>query len=66
MESTPETSKHTSIFLRIDAIKDAKQPQTLMRFVGNHRQHMLQQFKSHTNHQRIRGMGKAKELFKQS
>jgi REP element-mobilizing transposase RayT len=134
METTPETSKHTSIFQRIDAIKDAKQPNSLMRFVGNHRQnmpkgiayslmdycdlvdctgrciredkaghiehshspilerlglntdqwltlttefekhfstacgseHMLQQFKSHTNHQRIRGMGKAKALFKQA
>ena len=132
MESTPETSKHTSIFQRIKALKDSKQPQSLMRFVGNHRkdmptgiaysvidycelvdctgkciredkvghidqsqnpilerlginadqwltlttefeqhfstavgsEHMLQQFKQHTNHQRIRGMGKAKALLK--
>ena len=27
-------------------------------------EHMLQQFKHHTKHQRIRGMGKAKALFK--
>jgi REP element-mobilizing transposase RayT len=132
MESTPETSSHTSIKLRIEAIKDSKQPYSLMHFVGNYRQnmpkgiaysmidycelmdctgrciredkaghidnshspilehlginfdlwltlstefeqhfstavgsaHMLQQFKSHTNHQRIRGMGKAKALLK--
>lgn len=132
MEQTPETSQHTSIFQRIEAIKDAKQPHSLMRFVGNHRkdmpkgiaysaidycelvdctgrcirkdkaghidninspilarlgintdqwltlttefeqhfstavgsEHMLQQFKSHTQHQRIRGMGKAKVLLK--
>jgi hypothetical protein len=132
METTPETSKHTSIFQRIEAIKDSKQPNSLMRFVGNHRsdmpkgiayslidycelvdctgrciredkaghidpaqspilerlginseqwltlttefekhfsnavgnEHMLQQFKQHTHHQRIRGMGKAKALFK--
>lgn len=130
MDSTPETSKHTSISQRIDAIKDSKQPNSLMRFVGNHRQNMpkgiayslidycelvdctgrciredkagyiehhqspilerlginsdqwltlttefeqhfsiavgteqmLEQFKQHTNHQRIRGMGKAKTL----
>lgn len=29
-------------------------------------EHMLQQFKQHTHHQRIRGMGKAKALFKVS
>ena len=130
MESSPETSKHTSIFQRIDAIKDGEQPDSLMRFVGNPRQnmpqglayslidycelvdctgrciredkaghiehnhspvlerlninsaqwltlttefeqhfstavgseHMLQQYKHHTKHQRIRGMGKAKAL----
>jgi REP element-mobilizing transposase RayT len=132
MEKTPETCQHTSIFQRIEAIKDAKQPYSLMRFVGNHRkdmpkgiaysaidyyelvdctgrcirkdkaghidssnspilerlginsdqwltlttefeqhfstavgsEHMLQQFKQHTHHQRIRGMGKAKALLK--
>jgi REP element-mobilizing transposase RayT len=132
MDATPETSKHTSIKQRIEAIKDRKQPTTLMRFVGNHHhnmpkgiayslidyyelvdctgrciredkaghiehhhspilerlginaeqwmtlttefeqhfctavgsEHMLQQFKSHTQHQRIRGMSKAKALFK--
>jgi REP element-mobilizing transposase RayT len=126
MNATPETSKHTSIFQRTEGIKDSKQPTTLMRFVGNHRQnmphsiayslidycelvdctgrciredkaghiehhhspilerlginsdqwltlttefeqhfstavgneHMLQQYKSHTNHQRIRGIDK--------
>jgi len=132
METTPETSQHTSIFQRIEAIKNAEQPHSLMRFVGNQRdnmpkgiayslidycelvdctgrciredkaghidhshspilerlginteqwltlttefeqhfstavgsEHMLQQFKSHTHHQRIRGMGKAKVLLK--
>ncbi|WJG07834.1 transposase [Aliiglaciecola sp. LCG003] len=132
MESTPETSKHTSVFQRIHALKEGKQPASLMCFVGNYRQnmpkgiafslidycvlvdstgrslrddkagyidhsqsdilqrlninteqwlalttefekhfatavgseHMLQQFKRHTKHQRIRGMGKAKILFK--
>jgi REP element-mobilizing transposase RayT len=130
LESTPETSKHTSISQRIDAIKDNKQPQTLLPFVGHYRkdqpkgiayslidycelvdctgrciredkaghidntqspilerlgintdqwltlttefeqhfatavgsEYMLQQFKHHTNHQRIRGMAKAKAL----
>ncbi|MFA3792378.1 transposase [Aliiglaciecola sp. SL4] len=130
MESTPETSRHTSIFKRIAAMKTGKQPKSLLRFVGNHRQntpkgitfslsdycelvdctgrierddklgfignrknkplerlginlqqwftlateferhfsiaagseHMLQKFKRSTNHQRIRGMGKAKLL----
>jgi hypothetical protein len=134
MESTPETSKHTSIKQRIEAVRESKQPNSLMRFVGNHRlnipkgiayslidycelvdctgrcirednaghiehhhspilarlglnteqwltlttefeqhfstavgtEHMLQQFKRHTNHQRIRGMGKAKALFKRA
>jgi REP element-mobilizing transposase RayT len=40
MNATPETSKHTSIFQRIEGIKDSKQPTTLMRFVGNHRQNL--------------------------
>lgn len=35
-----ETSKHTSIKQRIEAITDSKQPTTLMRFVGNHRHNM--------------------------
>jgi REP element-mobilizing transposase RayT len=132
MDTTPETSKHTSIKQRIEALQEATQPTNLMRFVGNHHanmpkgvayslvdycevvdctgrciredkagyienhhspilerlglnpeqwlslttefemhfstavgsEQMLQQFKSHTNHQRIRGMGKAKALFK--
>jgi hypothetical protein len=127
METTPETSKHTSIRNRIQALIKGEQPKNLMRFVSNHRQdmpkgiaysltdycelvdctgrciredkagyieqycspilarlgldseqwltlttefeqhfstavgsaHMLQQFKHHTNHQRIRGMAKA-------
>ena len=127
---TPETSKHTSIQHRIQALIKGKQPKKLMSFVGNHRQdmpkgiayslidycelvdctgrcirddkagyieqqhspilarigldsgqwltlttefekhfstavgseHMLQQFKHHTNHQRIRGMAKARAL----
>jgi REP element-mobilizing transposase RayT len=130
METTPETSKHTSIQHRIQALIKGEQPKNLMHFVGNHRQdmpkgmayslidycelvdctgrciredkaiykeqhhspilerlnldteqwltlttefeqhfstavgseHMLQQFKHHTNHQRIRGMAKARVL----
>ena len=132
MASTPETSKHTSIQQRIQAVIQGRQPTSLMRFIGNPRQdipkgiayslvdycelvdstgrcirqdkvgyieyhhspilerlgidkdqwftlttefeqhfstavgseHMLQQFKQHTQHTRIRGMGKAKALFK--
>jgi REP element-mobilizing transposase RayT len=130
MEVTLETSKHTSIQHRIQALIKGEQPKNLMRFVGNHRQdmpkgiayslidycelvdctgrciredkasyieqhhnpilerlnldteqwltlttefeqhfstavgseHMLQQFKQHTHHQRIRGMAKARAL----
>ncbi|MFT7413161.1 MAG: REP element-mobilizing transposase RayT [Paraglaciecola sp.] len=130
METTPETSKHTSIRNRIQALIKGEQPKNLMRFVGNPKQdmpkgiayslidycelvdctgrciredkaayieqhqspilarlgldseqwltlttefekhfstavgseHMLQQFKHHTNHQRIRGMAKARVL----
>jgi REP element-mobilizing transposase RayT len=130
MDSTPETSKHTSIQNRIHSLIKGKQPKKLMRFVGNHRQnmprgiaysiidycelvdctgrciredkaghiehhnnpilerlgldseqwitlttefekhfstavgseHMLQQFKHHTDHRRIRGMAKARAL----
>jgi REP element-mobilizing transposase RayT len=130
MEVTLETSKHTSIQHRIQALIKGEQPKNLMRFVGNHRQdmpkdiayslidycelvdctgrciredkagyierhqspilarlgldseqwltlttefekhfstavgteHMLQQFKHHTDHQRIRGMAKARAL----
>ena len=130
METTLETSKHTSIKRRIHALIKGEQPRKLMRFVDNHRQnmpkgiayslidycelvdctgrciqddkigyiehsrnpileriglnteqwlslttefeqhfstavgseHMLQQFKQHTNHQRIRGMAKARAL----
>ena len=130
METTPETSKYTSIQQRIHAFIKGEQPTTLMRFVGNHRQdmpkgiayslidycelldctgrcirddkagyiehhhhpilariglnseqwltlttefeqhfsaavgseYMLQQFKQHTDHQRIRGMAKARAL----
>jgi hypothetical protein len=130
METTPETSKHTSIKQRIHCLIKGEQPKNLIRFVGNHRQdmpkgiayslidycelvdctgrciredkagyieqhhspilerldldteqwlnlttefeqhfstavgseHMLQQFKHHTNHQRIRGMAKARFL----
>ena len=41
METTPETSKHTSIFQRSKAIKQKKcQPYQLLPFVGNHKQHM--------------------------
>ena len=132
MNSTLETSSHTSIQNRINALVKGEQPKKLMRFVGNHRQntpkgiaynlidycelidctgrcirenkaghieshhspilaklglntdqwltlttefeqhfstavgseHMLQQFKQHTDHQRIRGMTKAKVLLK--
>jgi len=127
MNTTPETSKHTSIQNRIHALIKGEQPKKPMRFVGNYRQdmpkgiayslidycelvdctgrcirddkagyieqhhspilsrlglnseqwltlttefekhfhtavgseHMLQQFKQHTDHQRIRGMAKA-------
>jgi hypothetical protein len=130
METTPETSKHTSIQHRIQALIKGEQLKNLMPFVSNHRQdmpksiaysltdycelvdctgrciredkagyieqhhspilaclgldseqwltlttefeqhfstavgseHMLQQFKHHTNHQRIRGMAKARAL----
>lgn len=134
IESSPETSKHTSIKRRIESIRANKQANSLMRFVGNyspniskgiayslidycelidctvrcihenkaghidHKQspllqrlgfnseqwlilstefeqhfstavgseHMLQQYKQHTNHLRIRGMNKAKKLFKRT
>jgi REP element-mobilizing transposase RayT len=38
MDTTPETSKHTSIQNRIQALIKGEQPKNLMRFVGNHRQ----------------------------
>jgi hypothetical protein len=40
MNTTPETSKHTSIQQLIHAFIKGKQPRNLMRFVGNHRQNM--------------------------
>jgi hypothetical protein len=40
METTPETSKHTSIRNRIQALIQGEQPKNLMRFVGNPRQDM--------------------------
>jgi hypothetical protein len=40
MAKTPETSKHTSIQNRIQALIKGEQPKNLMRFVGNHRQDM--------------------------
>jgi REP element-mobilizing transposase RayT len=41
MAKTPETTKHTSIKKRIHADKQGwQQPQSLMPFVGNHRQNM--------------------------
>ncbi len=40
MEVTLETSKHTSIQHRIQALIKGEQPKNLMRFVGNHRQDM--------------------------
>ncbi|WP_158970201.1 transposase [Paraglaciecola sp. L3A3] len=134
IEKTPETSKHTSIQQRIQALLQEEQPKKLMPFVGNHRQdmpkgipfniidycelvdctgrcirddkaghiehhhsailqrlglnsdqwltlttefekhfhtavggeHMMQQFKQHTHHQRIRGMAKARVLLQQA
>jgi hypothetical protein len=134
MEVTLETSKHTSIQYRIQALIKGEQPKNLMRFVGNHRQnipkgmayslndycelvectgrciredktgyieqhhspilarlgldseqwltlttefeqhfstavgseHMLQQFKHHTHHQRIRGMAKSRDLLQRA
>jgi hypothetical protein len=38
IEVTLETSKHTSIQHRIQALIKGEQPKNLMRFVGNHRQ----------------------------
>ena len=41
IDKTPETSKHTSIKKRLDAIKQNRgQPTILMPFVGNHQQNM--------------------------
>jgi hypothetical protein len=40
METTPETSQHTSIKQRTHALIKGEQPKKLMRFVGNHRQNM--------------------------
>ncbi|MFT7036393.1 MAG: REP element-mobilizing transposase RayT, partial [Cyclobacteriaceae bacterium] len=40
MDTTPETSKHTSIKQRIHSLIKGEQPRKLMRFVGNHRQDM--------------------------
>jgi hypothetical protein len=40
MEVTPETSKHTSIQNRIQALIKGEQPTKLMRFMGNRRQDM--------------------------
>jgi hypothetical protein len=40
MDTTPETSKHTSIQNRIHSLIKGEQPKNLMRFVGNHRQDM--------------------------
>jgi hypothetical protein len=130
IETTPETSKHTSIQNRIYSFIKGEQPKKLMCFVGNHRpdmpkgiayslidycelvdvtgrciredkaahidqckhpilerlglsseqwltlttefeqhfhtavgsEYMLQRFKQHTDHQRIRGMAKARVL----
>ena len=133
MEKTPETSAHTSIKKRTQAVKNKQQqPKSLIPFVGGHRQNMpkgiayhlkdycelvditgrvirddkaghidqqqqpmlqrlglsdeqwltlttefekhfcyaagaeqmMAQFKEHTGHQRIRGMGKAKTLLR--
>ncbi|MFT7216452.1 MAG: hypothetical protein ACI8R8_001519 [Paraglaciecola sp.] len=135
METTPETSQHTSIKKRIQAVKNIQQqPKSLMPFVGNPRQNMpkgiayqlkdycelvditgrciredktgyiedhqspilerlgldpqhwltltkefekhfcyaagaelmMNTFKRHTQHQRLRGMGKAKVLLKRA
>jgi hypothetical protein len=41
METTPETSKHTSIKQSIHCLIKGEQPKNLLRFVGNHRQDML-------------------------
>jgi hypothetical protein len=37
-DTTPETSKHTSIKQRIHSLIKGEQPKNLMRFVGNPRQ----------------------------
>jgi REP element-mobilizing transposase RayT len=135
IEKTPQSSAHTSIKKRMQAMKNKQhQPKTLMAFVGNHRQNMskgiayhlkdycelvdltgrciredkagyidssqspilerlglapaqwltlstefeihfcyaagselmMQAFKNHTNHKRLRGMGKARVLLKRA
>ena len=38
LDTTPETSKHTSIQHRIQALIKGEQPKNLISFVGNHRQ----------------------------
>jgi hypothetical protein len=40
MDTTPETSKHTSIKQRIHCLIKGEQPKNLMRFVGNPRQNI--------------------------
>ena len=40
MDTTPETSQHTSIKQRIHCLIKGEKPRKLMRFVGNHRQKM--------------------------
>jgi hypothetical protein len=40
METTPETSKHTSIQQLNNALIKGPQPRKLMRFEGNHRQYI--------------------------
>jgi REP element-mobilizing transposase RayT len=40
MAKTPETSKHTSVFHRIEKVIQTKQPSFLMPFIGNPRKHM--------------------------
>ena len=41
MHKTPETAQYTSIKKRIQAVKQGRtQPNSLMPFVGNHRQNM--------------------------
>lgn len=40
VNTTPETSKHTTIKQRIHFLIKGEQPRKLMRFLGNHRQNM--------------------------
>jgi hypothetical protein len=69
MQSTPETSKNTSIKMRINAVKNnQRQSETLMPFVcyAAGAELMMSAFKHHTHHQRLRGMDNARVLLRRA